>query len=158
MGRQKRPATAGNRGVTTLRFDSPWQNGIAERWVGSARREMLDHAIPLNEQHLRRLGRAYLAYYHDDRTHIGLEKATPAGRPTEARPTVTGEILALPFKIEHSPMIVRPVTASVGRLPDMGTCDARQPTPTGAGRDAKRCCQPDSEVRHGQRNRSSWSC
>jgi transposase InsO family protein len=75
---------------------SPWQNGIAERWVGSARREMLDHVIPLNEQHLRRLGRAYLAYYHDDRTHIGLEKATPAGRPTEARPTGTGEILALP--------------------------------------------------------------
>ena len=65
---------------------SPWQNGIAERWVGSARREMLDHVIPLNEQHLRRLGRAYLAYYHDDRTHIGLEKATPAGRPKHARP------------------------------------------------------------------------
>jgi putative transposase len=35
---------------------SPWQNGIAEPWVGSARREMLDHVIPLNEQHLRRLG------------------------------------------------------------------------------------------------------
>jgi hypothetical protein len=47
---------------------------------------MLDHVIPLNEQHLRRLGRAYLAYYHDDRTHIGLEKATPAGRPKHARP------------------------------------------------------------------------
>ena len=37
---------------TTAR--SPWQNGIAERWVGSARREMLDYVIPLNEQHLRR--------------------------------------------------------------------------------------------------------
>jgi transposase InsO family protein len=75
---------------------SPWQNGIAERWVGSTRREVLDHVIPLNEQHLRRLGRDYLAYYHDDRTHIGLEKATPGGRPTEARPTGAGEILALP--------------------------------------------------------------
>jgi putative transposase len=56
---------------------SPWQNGVAERWVGSARREMLDHVIPLNEQHLRRLLLEYLAYYHDDRTHIGLEKQTP---------------------------------------------------------------------------------
>ena len=43
---------------------SPWQNGVAERWVGSCRREMLDHVIPLNEQHLRRLGRDYLAYYN----------------------------------------------------------------------------------------------
>jgi putative transposase len=43
---------------------SPWQNGVAERWVGSARRELLNHVIPLNEFHLRRLGREYLAYYH----------------------------------------------------------------------------------------------
>jgi putative transposase len=64
---------------------SPWQNGIAERWVGSARRELLDHIIPLNEHHLRRLGRDYLGYYHDDRTHIGLNKATPANRAIEQR-------------------------------------------------------------------------
>jgi putative transposase len=42
-------------------FRSPWQNGTAERWVGSARRELLDHVIPFNEYHLRRLGRDYLA-------------------------------------------------------------------------------------------------
>jgi len=75
---------------------SPWQNGIAERWIGSVRREVLDHVIPLNEQHLRRLGRDYLAYYHDDRTHIGLEKTTPANRPVEPRPTGTKGIVALP--------------------------------------------------------------
>jgi len=75
---------------------SPWQNGIAERWIGSARRELLDTVIPLNEQHLRRLGHDYLAYYHDDRTHIGLEKTTPTGRPIEPRPTATSEILAVP--------------------------------------------------------------
>lgn len=34
-------------------FQSPWQNGVAERWVGSCRRELLDHMIVLNEQHLR---------------------------------------------------------------------------------------------------------
>ena len=75
---------------------SPWQNGIAERWVGSARREMLDHVIPLNEQPLRRLGRDYLAYYHEDRTHIGLEKTTPARRPVEACPNQACKALALP--------------------------------------------------------------
>ena len=69
---------------------------MAERWVGSCRREMLDHVIPLNEQHLRRLGRDYLAYYHEDRTHIGLEKETPGQRPIESRPTQSREPLSLP--------------------------------------------------------------
>ena len=58
----------------------PWQNGTAERWVGSCRRELLDHVIPLNERHLKRLLSEYVAYYHEDRTHIGLGKSTPAGR------------------------------------------------------------------------------
>jgi putative transposase len=40
-------------------IQAPWQNGVAERWIGSCRREMLDHVIPLNERHLRRLLRAY---------------------------------------------------------------------------------------------------
>ena len=67
---------------------SPWQNGVAERWVGSIRREMLDHVIPLDERHLIRLSLAYVCYYHDDRTHVGLNKETPGARPTESRPDV----------------------------------------------------------------------
>ena len=43
-------------------YRSPWQNGVAERWVGSCRRELLDHVIVLNESHLRRLVRDYLKY------------------------------------------------------------------------------------------------
>jgi putative transposase len=73
---------------------SPWQNGIAERWVRSARRELLDHIIPLNEHHLRRLGREYLAYYHEDRTHITLDKSTPGSRVVEARLTKASRILS----------------------------------------------------------------
>ena len=69
---------------------SPWQNGVAERWVGSIRREMLDHVIPLDERHLMRLSLEYVRYYHDDRTHIGLNKETPGVRPTELRPGVVG--------------------------------------------------------------------
>jgi len=62
-------------------FRCPWQNGVAERWVGSCRRDLLDHVIILNERHLKRLLSCYLLYYHEDRTHLGLAKDTPAGRP-----------------------------------------------------------------------------
>jgi putative transposase len=75
---------------------SPWQNGTAERWVGSCRREMVDHIIPLNEEHLRRLGREYLSYYHGDRTHNSLGKQTPAGRSVESRLNQRCEVLAVP--------------------------------------------------------------
>jgi transposase InsO family protein len=53
---------------------SPWQNGVAERWVGSARRDCFDHVIALDEAHVRRLAREYMAYYHADRTHDGLKR------------------------------------------------------------------------------------
>ena len=65
---------------------SPWQNGIAERWVGSCRRELLDHVIPLNDEHLRRLVRDYVAYFHHDRIHDALSKDTPHCRPVENKP------------------------------------------------------------------------
>ncbi len=62
-------------------FRSPWQNGVAERWVGSCRRDLLDQVIPLNERHLKRLLSEYVQYYHLDRTHLGLKKDTPNLRP-----------------------------------------------------------------------------
>jgi transposase InsO family protein len=61
-------------------FESPWQNGVAERWVESCRRDLLDHVIAVNERHLKRLLSVYVRYYHQDRTHLGLGKGTPAGR------------------------------------------------------------------------------
>jgi putative transposase len=64
-------------------IQSPWQNGIAERWVGSCRRELLDHVIPLNERHLRRLLREYVTYHNEDRIHDSLNKDTPNRRPVE---------------------------------------------------------------------------
>jgi transposase InsO family protein len=74
---------------------SPWQNGVAERWVGSARRECFDHVIALNEAHVRRLARDYMAYFHADRTHDGLGKDTPRGRAVEPKPA-GGELISLP--------------------------------------------------------------
>jgi hypothetical protein len=58
-------------------FRSPWQNGIAEHWVGSCSRDLLDHIVALNKRHLKRLLAEYVRYHHEDRTHLGLEKATP---------------------------------------------------------------------------------
>jgi putative transposase len=76
-------------------FRSPWQNGVAERWVGSCRRDLLDHVIVLNERHLKRLMAEYIRYYHEDRTHLGLAKDTPTGRALTMRP-VGSQIRSLP--------------------------------------------------------------
>jgi len=75
----------GTRPIRTA-FRSPWQNGVAERWIGSCRRELQDHVIIVNERYLKRLISEYLRYHHEDRTHWGLAKDTPAGRPIGTHP------------------------------------------------------------------------
>jgi putative transposase len=63
-------------------FRTPWQNGMAERWVGSCRRDLLDHVIAFHERYLKRLLAEYVRYYHDGRTHLGLQNETPGERTT----------------------------------------------------------------------------
>jgi transposase InsO family protein len=77
-------------------FRSPWQNGVAECWVGTCRRDMLDHVIVLNEWHLKRLMREYIRYYHDDRTHLALEKRTPEGRAATTNKSVSCQVVSMP--------------------------------------------------------------
>ena len=62
---------------------SPWQNGFAERLIGSIRRECLDHLIVLGEPYLRRNIQAYARYYNDIRTHRSLDKDAPVSRPVQ---------------------------------------------------------------------------
>jgi transposase InsO family protein len=62
---------------------SPWQNGFAERLIGSIRRECLDHVIVLGEAHLRRILRSYARYYNDIRTHRSLDEDAPFSRPVQ---------------------------------------------------------------------------
>ena len=62
---------------------SPWQNGYCERVVGTIKRECLNHMIIFGEAHARRVLKKYFEYYHDDRTHLGLEKETPGTRTVE---------------------------------------------------------------------------
>src|SRR6478736_8599358 len=61
---------------------SPWQNGFAERLIGSIRRECVDHMIVLGEAHLRRILKSYAHYYNSVRTHRSLHKDAPISRPT----------------------------------------------------------------------------
>ena len=62
---------------------SPWQNGFAERLIGSIRRECLDHIVVFGEAHLRRILRSYACYYNDVRTHRSLDKDAPVSRPVQ---------------------------------------------------------------------------
>jgi transposase InsO family protein len=73
---------------------SPWQSPYVERLIGSVRRECLDHVIVLNQAHLYRLLKAYFAYYHRSRTHLGLGKDAPALRPVQG--PEEGKIVAFP--------------------------------------------------------------
>ena len=67
---------------------SPWQNGFAERLIGSIRRECVDHIVVFGEAHLRRILRTYARYYNDIRTHWSLNKDAPVSRPAQR----TGDI------------------------------------------------------------------
>src|SRR5262249_2179451 len=80
MGIRDRPISPG----------SPWQNGIAERLIGTPRREFLDHVI-FGEAHLRRILSAYV-YYNQTRTHLALNKDCPLERPIQR----FGSVAAIP--------------------------------------------------------------
>ena len=73
---------------------SPWQSPYVERLIGSVRRECLDQVIVLSRSHLHHLLKKYFAYYHDWRTHLGLDKEAPQGRRVEL--PQEGKIVAFP--------------------------------------------------------------
>jgi len=76
-------------------FRSPWQNGVAQRWVGSCKREIINHVIVFNEDHLRRILLDYVRYYNSDRVHTVI-RDSPQGRPIEARPLSSAKVVGLP--------------------------------------------------------------
>jgi transposase InsO family protein len=76
-------------------LQSPWQNGTAERFVGSVRRELLDHVVVLGEDHLRRLLREYVDYYNAERVHTSIGDA-PEGRLVQTRPSDDAKVIGLP--------------------------------------------------------------
>jgi transposase InsO family protein len=83
MGIRDRPISPG----------SPWQNGYAERLIGTVRRECLDRLLIFSEPHLRRVLASYAAYYNQARTHLALGKDAPLGRAVQR----SGVIVAIPI-------------------------------------------------------------
>ena len=83
MGIRDRPIARG----------SPWQNGIAERLIGTLRRECLDQVIVFGEAKLRRVLSAYAAYYNQTRPHLALQKDTPLKRAIQR----IGNVAAIPI-------------------------------------------------------------
>jgi len=82
MGIRDRPISPG----------SPWQNGYAERLIGTLRRECLDQMVIFSEAHLRRILSGYAAYYNQARTHLALGKDAPLHRAIQQ----SGAIVAIP--------------------------------------------------------------
>ena len=72
---------------------SPWQNGHAERLIGSIRRECLDHVVVFGEAHLRRILAAYAGYYNELRTHLSMDKNSPCHRSVQR----LGQLAAQPI-------------------------------------------------------------
>ena len=73
---------------------SPWQNAYAERFIGSVRRECLDHVIVLSAAGLRKILKPYVDYYMTSRTHLSLKKDSPERRPVT--PRGNGRVIAIP--------------------------------------------------------------
>jgi putative transposase len=89
----RRVRSMGTKQVVTA-CKSPWQNPYVERLGGSMRRECLDYMIVLNEQHLRRILLAYFVYYHESRTHMGLDNDCPI--PRVVQPIDAGNVVVEP--------------------------------------------------------------
>ena len=73
---------------------SPWQNAYVERFIGSVRRECLDHVIVLRAAGLRRVLKGYVEYYTASHTHLALKRDTPLPRPVA--PPAAGRVVAIP--------------------------------------------------------------
>jgi len=73
---------------------SPWQNGVIKRFIGSVRRECLDHMIVFTAAGLQRLLKEYVDYYERSRTHLALDKDAPVSRAVA--PSTAGAIIAIP--------------------------------------------------------------
>jgi len=93
-----RVATATGIQEVRTNYRSPTENGVCERYLGSVRRECLDHVLVLGEAHLKRVLNEYIAYFNGERPHQGLEQRVPnpsGGKarrvgPIEARPVLGG--------------------------------------------------------------------
>jgi len=124
----------------TMRIDelltaprAPWQNTYAERFIGSARRECLDHVIVFSATGLQRLMKRYCAYYERSRTHLSLNKDAPIHRPIVA--AADGRVVAIPQVGGHPPTSAAFITGTNGAQPDLA--GSKRDLKTGVARDGR---------------------
>ena len=73
---------------------APRANAYCERFIGSLRRECLDHILILSEKQLRRAVQEYVSYFNGDRPHQGIYQRVPS--TLASSPVGEGEIVARP--------------------------------------------------------------
>jgi transposase InsO family protein len=84
---------AGTRGIKTA-VRAPNMNPVAERFVGSLRREVLDHVLLLDDQHLENVAQQYVRYFNKARPHQGIGQRIPDGPMNDNH---TGKVIAIPL-------------------------------------------------------------
>jgi len=79
-------------------YHSPWQNPFVERFFGTLRRELLNHLVPINEEHCYCMIKEFIEdYYHSERPHMGLDGDTPISRSRPAASTSVTQLRAIPI-------------------------------------------------------------
>jgi transposase InsO family protein len=73
-------------------FGAPKANSICERFIGSVRRECLDHVLICGEGHLRRVLAAYLDFFNTARPHQGLQQRVPLPAPVRTGALATSRV------------------------------------------------------------------
>jgi transposase InsO family protein len=92
-----RIAAASGSTVIRTAYRAPLMNAFCERFLGSVRRECLDHLLILGETHLRRALGAYVAYFNSERPHQGIAQRRPMPRETTpAHDPPAGRVAAVP--------------------------------------------------------------
>ena len=79
-----------------ISYRSPWQNGVAERFVFSVKSEILNNVVIFNEEHLRKLMREYVDYYNNERCHLSVKRDSPNGRQIQNKPSESTKIISFP--------------------------------------------------------------
>jgi transposase InsO family protein len=79
-------------------YRSTWQNPFVERFFGTLRRELLNHIVPINEEHCYRLIKEFIEdYYHPERPHMGLDGDTPVPHPRSSSSPPASKLHAIPI-------------------------------------------------------------
>ncbi len=77
-------------------YRAPKANAICERFLGSVRRECLDHILVLGESHLYWVIKEYVAFFNQARPHQGIEQKIPEGIRSDGEEEQKGKIIAFP--------------------------------------------------------------